>query len=137
VVKYKDLFCVLRLKAREGTDTKSGLKLFTKVGRTVFAVLKNFAKVPNIPISELLGSHMPKYALIDGYYCMVFNPKPKYYKQFKPMEEYLREKVFKWTSKEGVELNIASELNLNNLTEEYPTFQSLTKMAVDTLSFGF
>jgi len=86
IVKKKDFFCVFRIKAREGTDTKAGLKLFTKVGRTIIALAKNFGKIDFIPVSEILGSHMPKYVLIDGYYCIVFNPKPKYYKQLKPME---------------------------------------------------
>jgi hypothetical protein len=116
------MFCLFRLKAREDADTKAGLKLFTKVARTLWAFAKNFNMFPTIPTGEFLSGFMPKYVLLDGYYCMVINPKPKFYKQFKPMEEYLREKVFKWTAKEGFEMNIASELDLNNMTEEMNTF---------------
>jgi len=38
--------------------------------------------------------------------------------------------------KEGLQVDVSSELNFNNMTEEMDTFQSLAEMALTTLSVG-
>ncbi len=38
--------------------------------------------------------------------------------------------------KEGLQVDVASELDFNNMTEEMDTFQSLAEMALTTLSVG-
>ena len=60
-VKYPNFYTVIKIKAAEGTDTKAGLKLFTKVGKTIIALVKNMLKIDGL--MKFLNLHLFKYFL--------------------------------------------------------------------------
>ena len=93
LVKNKEIFSILRVKANLEADTKEGLKLFTKAGKTILALVKNGI---DEKLMKALGCFQFKYELNDGYYCVIMNPKKKHVNWLKKFIKHFFEEIGKF-----------------------------------------
>lgn len=80
-IKDKEIFIAIKCKAAKDTDTKAGLKLFTRTVKTLIVLGKNAHTLAY----DIVGRFMSKYAFIDGYYYCFLNPKKKKIDWVKPL----------------------------------------------------